>query len=295
MLLGDRTRRPDHGRSPRSPTGCGSPAIPGSTSTSPSSAATAAWSSSTPTARPRRPGGRRRRPRARRRRRGRRSSTPTSTSTTPSATRPSARSTAPAARPRDRRGCRRGRSRPASGSRRDYDAATDDPHRDEVLATAIVPADQRSPRPSVLDLGDRPVELVHPGRGHTGGDLVVRVPDADVLLAGDLVEESRAPGLRRRLLPAGLAADPRPRARPDHAAARSSCPGHGAVGRPGRSCRTSAQTIGIVAETIRDLAGRGVPVAEALAAGSGRSRASGWRTPYAVATSSCPGPRSGCR
>ena len=42
-----------------------------------------------------------------------------------------------------------------------------------------------------LDLGDRQVELVHPGRGHTGGDLVVRVPDADVLLAGDLVEEPR--------------------------------------------------------------------------------------------------------
>ena len=37
------------------------------------------------------------------------------------------------------------------------------------------------------------VELVHPGRGHTGGDLVVRVADADVLLAGDLVEQSAPP------------------------------------------------------------------------------------------------------
>lgn len=44
-----------------------------------------------------------------------------------------------------------------------------------------------------IDLGDRLVELVHPGRGHTDGDLVVRVPDADVLLAGDLVEESGPP------------------------------------------------------------------------------------------------------
>ena len=38
---------------------------------------------------------------------------------------------------------------------------------------------------SALDLGDRMVELLHPGRGHTGGDAVVRVPDADVLFAGD--------------------------------------------------------------------------------------------------------------
>ena len=72
-----------------------------------------------------------------------------------------------------------------------------DPHRDEVQATEIVPADTTFSSAVALDLGDRLVELVHPGRGHTGGDLVVRVPDADVLLAGDLVEESalaRVPG-----------------------------------------------------------------------------------------------------
>src|SRR3954468_9038992 len=39
-----------------------------------------------------------------------------------------------------------------------------------------------------VDLGDRQVELLHPGRGHTGGDLVARVADADVVFAGDLVE-----------------------------------------------------------------------------------------------------------
>ena len=76
----------------------------------------------------------------------------------------------------------------------------DDPHREEVLATEIVPADTTFSSAAALDLGDRAVELVHPGRGHTGGDLVVRVPDVDVLLAGDLVEESAArghvPGLR---------------------------------------------------------------------------------------------------
>ena len=44
-------------------------------------------------------------------------------------------------------------------------------------------------------------------------------------------------------------------------------PGHGAPVGPGRSSRSSATTIGIVAETIRDLASRGVPVDQALEAG----------------------------
>ncbi|MEU8332131.1 MBL fold metallo-hydrolase [Micromonospora sp. NPDC048839] len=44
-----------------------------------------------------------------------------------------------------------------------------------------------------LDLGGRRVLLRHPGRGHTDADLVVHVPDADVLVAGDLVEQSGPP------------------------------------------------------------------------------------------------------
>ncbi|WP_327041423.1 MBL fold metallo-hydrolase [Micromonospora ureilytica] len=46
---------------------------------------------------------------------------------------------------------------------------------------------------TVLDLGGRRVLLRHPGRGHTEADLVVHVPDADVLVAGDLVEQSGPP------------------------------------------------------------------------------------------------------
>ncbi|MET8261682.1 MBL fold metallo-hydrolase [Micromonospora sp. NPDC005553] len=46
---------------------------------------------------------------------------------------------------------------------------------------------------TVLDLGGRQVLLRHPGRGHTEADLVVHVPDADVLVAGDLVEQSGPP------------------------------------------------------------------------------------------------------
>ena len=44
-----------------------------------------------------------------------------------------------------------------------------------------------------IDLGDRRVEIAHLGRGHTDGDLVVVIPDADVLFAGDLIESAGPP------------------------------------------------------------------------------------------------------
>lgn len=68
-----------------------------------------------------------------------------------------------------------------------------DPHAEEVAATEIVVPTQTFADAHVLDLGDRMLELVFPGRGHTSGDIVVRVTDADVLVAGDLVEESANP------------------------------------------------------------------------------------------------------
>jgi glyoxylase-like metal-dependent hydrolase (beta-lactamase superfamily II) len=133
-----------------------------------------------------------------------------------------------------------------------------------LLATEIVPADTTFSSAVALDVGGRMVELVHPGRGHTAGDLLVRVPDADVVLAGDLVEESGPPSfgpdshpmdwpltldiLLSLLTPASVVV-----------------PGHGApVDRA--FVEEQRNTIGIVAETIRDLATRGVPVAEALSA-----------------------------
>lgn len=44
-----------------------------------------------------------------------------------------------------------------------------------------------------LDLGERRVEIAHLGRGHTEGDLVVVVPDADLFFAGDLLESAGPP------------------------------------------------------------------------------------------------------
>lgn len=46
---------------------------------------------------------------------------------------------------------------------------------------------------AALDLGGRRVEIAHLGRGHTAGDLVVVIPDADLVLAGDLLESAGPP------------------------------------------------------------------------------------------------------
>lgn len=141
---------------------------------------------------------------------------------------------------------------------------SDDPHAPDVLATTIHPADRTFSSAAVIDLGDRQLELVHPGRGHTAGDLVVRVPDADVLLVGDLVEESAPPALGEDSWPMdwpqtldlvlGLTT-------PDSVVV----PGHGAVV-DRRFVEQQCDELRAVAETIRELAGRGVPEAEAYAA-----------------------------
>ncbi|KAA5828758.1 MBL fold metallo-hydrolase [Saccharopolyspora hirsuta] len=44
-----------------------------------------------------------------------------------------------------------------------------------------------------VDLGGRVAQLRHPGLGHTDHDLIVAVPDAGVVFAGDLVEQGAPP------------------------------------------------------------------------------------------------------
>lgn len=143
-----------------------------------------------------------------------------------------------------------------------------EPYGEDIVATpVVVPADTFSSA-RVIDLGDRTVEVLHPGRGHTDGDVVVRVPDADVLLAGDLVEESTS----RHAVP-GFGGDCFPLEWPTSldlvlqlvGAGTVVVPGHGwAVDRDFVSEQRAA--IGVVAETIRDLASRGVPLDQALTA-----------------------------
>jgi glyoxylase-like metal-dependent hydrolase (beta-lactamase superfamily II) len=64
---------------------------------------------------------------------------------------------------------------------------------DGVLTSPIRLPDVTFASVATIDLGDQLVELLHPGRGHTAGDLVVRVPESDVVFSGDLVEESAPP------------------------------------------------------------------------------------------------------
>ena len=47
---------------------------------------------------------------------------------------------------------------------------------------------------ATLDLGDRQIQLRYLGRGHTDNDIVITVPDAAILFAGDLLENAPAPG-----------------------------------------------------------------------------------------------------
>ena len=140
-----------------------------------------------------------------------------------------------------------------------------DPRGAEVARTPLVTATRSFSSASTVDLGDRLVELVHPGRGHTAGDLVVRIGDADVVLAGDLVEESADPSYGSDCYPLewpgaldfvlGLVGP-----------GTVVVPGHGA---PVDNDFVAEQhdSIAIVAQTIQDLAGRGVSADRALEEG----------------------------
>jgi glyoxylase-like metal-dependent hydrolase (beta-lactamase superfamily II) len=63
------------------------------------------------------------------------------------------------------------------------------PEKQIVVATAV-------------DVGGRRVEIANLGRGHTDGDLVVVVPDANLLFAGDLIESAGPPSFGPDSVPA---------------------------------------------------------------------------------------------
>jgi len=144
-------------------------------------------------------------------------------------------------------------------------AESEDPHRDDVVATDLVIPDHTFSSTRSLDLGDRLVELVFPGRGHTDGDVLVRVPDVDVVLGGDLIEESARPwiGLDSFPLEWHVSLDvmlslvtPQTRV----------VPGHG-VTVDRTFVEAQRDDLAVIAETVRHLASEGVPLEQAVAEG----------------------------
>ena len=61
---------------------------------------------------------------------------------------------------------------------------------DEVL---ILPPNRTVSDETTVTFGGRRIEMKHLGRGHTNNDLVVVIPEADVVFAGDLVENDAPP------------------------------------------------------------------------------------------------------
>lgn len=137
-------------------------------------------------------------------------------------------------------------------------------HLDGLRTARVRPATDMLSSARVLDLGDRYVEVIHPGPAHTDGDVVVHVPDAALAFVGDLVEESAPPSYGEDSFPLTwhTALDLVVQMLPEHAVV---VPGHGApVGRA--FVEEQRGGIGVVATTISDLAGRGISPGDALGA-----------------------------
>ena len=136
-----------------------------------------------------------------------------------------------------------------SGPALQQEASADpsEPRHTDIAATRILLPTETFSSIRVVDLGDRQVELVHPGRGHTGGDAIVRVDDADVVFAGDLVEESAVrggvPGFGADCFPMEWPGDAGPGDRPAHPGQRRG-PGPRAAGRQGLRRRAALRDRG---------------------------------------------------
>ena len=63
----------------------------------------------------------------------------------------------------------------------------------DLAAVELDPPDRVFEARATVVVGGRPVELAYLGRGHTDNDIVLAIPDADVLCAGDLLENGATP------------------------------------------------------------------------------------------------------
>ena len=134
---------------------------------------------------------------------------------------------------------------------------------DEVRASPVVVPTRSFSSVTMVDLGDRYLEVAFCGRGHTAGDVVVRVADeADVLAVGDLVEQSGPPSYGE---------DSWPLEWPITLETASQLTTPGTVVIPGHGSpvdqgflQEQRRQVAEVAETIYELVQQGVPQADAL-------------------------------
>ena len=81
-----------------------------------------------------------------------------------------------------------------TGERRKTEIAREEPSLAPDLAEIVIdPPDRTFADTATIEVGGRPLELAYLGRGHTDHDIVIAVPGADVLFAGDLIEQGNVP------------------------------------------------------------------------------------------------------
>lgn len=138
---------------------------------------------------------------------------------------------------------------------------------EELAAVRIVPPEHLvDDDGAILDVGGRLVEVHFLGRGHTDADLALAVPDAGVVIAGDLVEEGAPPSFDDSYpmewpdVLDRVAALAESVVRPGHAAVVA--PGHGAAVDLGFVER-QAKDLHQIARIARESYEAGVPEAEA--------------------------------
>ena len=91
------------------------------------------------------------------------------------------------------RGCRQTLTRHGVAERERWLEWLDEEHRPHLRASPIPVPDHLVEGQHRVDLGGRDVELLLLGHGHTDHDLVLHIPDAGTVLAGDLVEVGAPP------------------------------------------------------------------------------------------------------
>jgi glyoxylase-like metal-dependent hydrolase (beta-lactamase superfamily II) len=146
---------------------------------------------------------------------------------------------------------------------------------EEYDGIVLTPPDHLVRQNERLDLGDRSVELVHVGLGHTNNDLTVVVPGSAVVFAGDLLEQSAPPSYGDDSFPLSWPGTARALLELD---ASTFVPGHGDL-MDHRAAADQVDALAAVASLIRHLHGAGIAVEDALREGRGR-----WPFPAEVLT-----------